>query len=313
MRGSDRLFSTKGSLDLFAAGALLVLGGLPTPAALDAQVRGSERATVSQVSDGTTVTIEYSRPHVRGRDPVFGGLVRWGHTWTPGANHATTFEASKDVTLNDVEVPAGRYSVWMVPEQGDWEVVLDPKHDLYHTRAPQPNEDQIRFAVTPEEAEFTEALTWDFPMVKPTGMMLRFRWATSSVPLRVLVPPSRILVVDSDQARLLVGEYEMSFEGPPPPEAAGGGGPPPPMRVAVSYEGDRLLGVISDGPPDLPNTFALLPVAKFVFNPAWMENGEVFETEVDMYFEFDVEDAAASGFDVRGLEDRLMMRGRRVR
>lgn len=47
------------------------------------------------------------------------------------------------------------------------------------------------------------------------------------------------------------------------------------------------------------------------FNPAWYMDGEMFETEVDMFFEFTLEDGIATGFDVRGLEDRLMMRARR--
>lgn len=292
-------------------GAFLLVAMIAFPAEADAQVRGSERGTVSQVADGTTITIDYSRPRVRGREPVFGGVVGWGHTWTPGANQATTFETSKDVTLNELDVPAGRYSVWMVPAEGDWEVVLDPNDDLFHTRPPATSSDQIRFTVTPDESPFTEALTWDFPVVKPTGMMLRFRWATTSVPLRILVQPTRVLTVDADEAHAVVGEYDMTFEGPPPPEVPEGS-PPPAMKVELRYEGEQLLGTVMGGPPGLPSEFALLPVARFVFNPAWMEDGEIFETEVDMYFEFNVDRDRAEGFDVRGLEDRLMMRGSRT-
>ena len=62
-----------------------------------------------------------------------------------------------------------------------------------------------------------------------------------------------------------------------------------------------------------PTGFTLIPVASQVFNPGWMMNGEVFEVEVDMYFEFSLEDGTATGFEVRGLEDRLMMRAQRIR
>ena len=84
------------------------------------------------------------------------------------------------------------------------------------------------------------------------------------------------------------------------------------MQVEVRYEGDQLVGDIAGAPPGMPAEFMFIPVADFVFNPAWMMNGQIMETEVDMYFEFSVKGGEpAAGFDVRGLEDRLMMRGQR--
>jgi hypothetical protein len=237
-------------------------------------------------------------------------MVGWGHVWTPGANEATTFEADKDVTLNGIQVPSGRYSVWMVPNEGEWEVVLDPNDRLYHTEPPEPVATQIRFPVTPETGEFTEALTFDFPLVEPTGMTLRFRWATTSISFAVGVQPSTVVTVSDEQASQLVGEYEMTFAGPPPPGAPPGIEPPT-MQLTVVHEGDQLLATIVGGPPGLPSSLMFIPAADLVFNPAWMMEGEIFETEVDMYFEFNVEDGQAVGFDVRGLEDRLMMRGTR--
>ena len=131
-----------------AASALLVAPGF-------AQVKASEHATISQTIDGTTITIEYSRPSLRGRTirgELFGDQIAWGHTWTPGANWATLFEANKDVVLDGVPVPAGRYSVWMKVDPDVWEVVLDPRDSLYHVARPEPSDDQIRFPATPTTA-----------------------------------------------------------------------------------------------------------------------------------------------------------------
>lgn len=294
-------------------GISLLILSLSVPSVADAQIRGSERSTVSQTSDGTTVTIDYARPHTRGRTPVFGGLVPWHHTWTPGANEATTFEATNDVLVNGIAVPQGRYSVWMVvQEDAPWEVVLDPRDLLYHTQPPGDTDDQIRFEAQPESTTHTEALTWDFPSVDPSGMALRFRWATTSIPFRIDVPPTVVLTVDEASASPLVGQYAMEMMGPPP-EGVPPGMEMPPMRFEVTFTGERLEGVIHGGPPMLPNEMVLMPVADNVFNPAWMMDGEIFETEVDMFIEFDVVDGRAASFDVRGLEDRLMMRGTRNR
>ena len=101
------------------AAALLIL-----PAALSAQPRASERATVNQIVNGTSITFDFSRPVARGRDHLFGGVVHWGELWTPGANWATTLEVDHDVKLNGHAVPAGKYSVWIRVQPEEWTVFL---------------------------------------------------------------------------------------------------------------------------------------------------------------------------------------------
>ena len=289
---------------------------IATAPAADAQVRGSERSRVSQTSDGTTVTVDYARPLVRGRSPVFPDLIGWGHVWTPGANASTTFEFDKDVTLNGQEVAAGRYSVWMIPGQEEWEFVLDPDDRRYHTQPPEPREDQIRMPISPITADFTEVLTWEFPKVDPGGMELRFRWDDTRIDLRVDVEPTFVAEVTPEEAGLIEGRYAMTMAGPPPPGAPADAVPPR-MEVDLRYDGSRLLGSMEGAPGGLPTEFALLPVAELVFNPGWMMDGEVFEVEVEMFFEFSMEDGAVQGFDVRGVVadqiDRLMMSAERIR
>ena len=74
-----------------------------------AQVRASEIGSMTQFLDGTKITIQYSRPRLRGRDPVFGTrAVHWGEVWTPGANFATTFEVDKNIKLDGHPVPKGK-------------------------------------------------------------------------------------------------------------------------------------------------------------------------------------------------------------
>ena len=98
---------------------------------LEAQIQASEHGITAQTVDGTTMTLEYSRPQVRGRD-VFGGIVPWNVVWTPGANWATTFTTDSDIRVQGVEVPAGTYSVWAIPRPDRFTVTFNPTDSIFH-------------------------------------------------------------------------------------------------------------------------------------------------------------------------------------
>src|SRR6185369_7549939 len=92
---------------------ILLYHAVGLPAAVHAQLRASALASVSQMLDGTTITVAYSRPRARGRtlERVFSGNGEWGKPWTPGANMATTLDVTRDVSLNGHAVAKGTYSV----------------------------------------------------------------------------------------------------------------------------------------------------------------------------------------------------------
>lgn len=170
----------------------LVLYAAPAAAQTTAQ-RKSEHGTLSQELHGTKLTLEYDRPLARGRDSLFGGVVKWDEVWTPGANWATTFEVDKDVQLNGHPVPKGKYSVWMIPRaEGEWTVFLHKKNRVFHTQKPKDSSDDVvRFTVAPQAAEFFEALTWYIPAITGTVMTLRMQWGETAVPLQITVEASK--------------------------------------------------------------------------------------------------------------------------
>ncbi|HEY0305685.1 MAG TPA: DUF2911 domain-containing protein, partial [Longimicrobiales bacterium] len=130
-----------------------------------AQVKASEAAMVQQTVDGTKITIEYSRPAVRGRNP-FGGVVHWGERWTPGANWATTLEANKDIRIAGHPLAKGKYTIWLVPRQSeDWTFVVDKRPQAYHTTRPDTTDAVLRFTVKPGQGAHVERLTFSFPTV----------------------------------------------------------------------------------------------------------------------------------------------------
>ncbi len=169
---------------------LIAAIGMAAAAPVHGQVRASERGSVSQVVDGTTITIDFARPRVRGR-VIYGRLVHWGEVWTPGANMATTLETDRDIAIDGHAVPKGKYSIWMVVDSATrWTIVLDPDWSRFHTARPRPRDNQIRWEIVPEAAEPTEVLTWSFPDISATGGTLRMAWGDRAASLKFTVTPS---------------------------------------------------------------------------------------------------------------------------
>jgi len=77
-------------------------------------------------SDGKTITIDYSSPRAKGRK-IFGDLVPYGDVWRTGANDATTFVTTTSLTAEGKEIPAGSYTIFTVPAQDKWTLIIN-KH-----------------------------------------------------------------------------------------------------------------------------------------------------------------------------------------
>jgi hypothetical protein len=77
-------------------------------------------------SDGKMITVDYSSPRIRGRK-VFGDLVPYGQVWRAGANEATTFVTDTDLIVGGRNVPAGNYTLFTLPTQDKWTLIISKK------------------------------------------------------------------------------------------------------------------------------------------------------------------------------------------
>jgi len=83
----------------------------------------SPAAKIEQVVGLTDVSIEYSRPSMRGRT-IFGNLVPYGKVWRTGANARTKVTFGGDVTIGGKEVKAGTYAIFTIPQEKSWDVIF---------------------------------------------------------------------------------------------------------------------------------------------------------------------------------------------
>jgi hypothetical protein len=292
-----------------ARAALLTLLGLGVahlPAS--AQIRASETATIAQTIDGTTITLEYSRPSLRGRDlhdDLFGHQIPWGRAWTPGANSATSLESNKDFELHDHPVRAGRWSVWMVPTPDAWEVVLDPRDELWHTQYPEPADDQVRFEVTPHtSAEPVPTLSWSFPEVRADGAVLRMQWGSLVVDLDIAVEPTARTTFTPEEAAPYVGAWEVE-------QLPGPYGGAYDFTFELRLEGGHLVGTWHWG-ANFSTDVALVEVAEQIFRFGSLMEGSVASVDEYSLLEFEMgADGRAISFGGRNHEDELTHRGTR--
>ena len=114
----------------------LVAIGVATAQQQPASPRKSAEGSVGEKK----ITLDYGAPSVRGRK-IFGGLVPYDKVWRFGANKATHLTTDKDITIGNLAVPKGTYTLYAWPtdggmkliinkQTGQWGTVYDEKQDL---------------------------------------------------------------------------------------------------------------------------------------------------------------------------------------
>lgn len=143
----------------------------------------SPKISVEKTVKDTNIGIEYFSPKARGR-VIWGDLVPYDEVWRTGANNATVFEVSKNVKIDGVVVPAGKYALFTIPtKEGTWTVILNKKHDQWGAYNYDQKEDQLRFKVnTQRTIEMTEDLTFS---IDDDGNVI-FKWEYLSFRFPVL-------------------------------------------------------------------------------------------------------------------------------
>jgi hypothetical protein len=80
--------------------------------------------------DSLVARVFYSRPQKNGRK-IFGNepppkyVQQYGTYWRLGANESTEIEFFKPVSINDKKIPKGRYSMYCIPYETKWVIVLN--------------------------------------------------------------------------------------------------------------------------------------------------------------------------------------------
>ena len=132
------------------------------------------------------VRVIYGRPVKNGRS-IFGELVEYGKVWRLGANEATEIEFYKDVTIDDKKIKKGRYTLYAIPDQSNWTIIINKDTDTWGAFKYDSANDVARIAVPVKNTNSpVETLSMKF-IKTDTGFNLVIAWDTVEVMLPILL------------------------------------------------------------------------------------------------------------------------------
>ena len=146
--------------------ALIVL--LAAPAAFAQSPRGTAEGMVGAAS----VSIDYGRPSLKGRDML--GQAGEGMVWRLGADQATGLTTSADLDFGGVRVPAGSYTLFARKTGSGWTLLVNSQTGQWGT-AHDPSMDVAEIPLAVQDGETMEQFT--ISIAEHQGeAMIHFHW-----------------------------------------------------------------------------------------------------------------------------------------
>ena len=182
----------------------------------------SPGAVVTQTIGISTVTVNYSRPAVKGRE-VWGNLVAYGWNtqgfgagneapWRAGANENTTIKFSHDAKVEGQPVPAGTYGLFFVINKDNTgEVILSNDSRSWGSFWYNAKQDQLRAKIQLREIPNTELLTYDFINTTKTSADMVLNWEKKQFPVKIEFAVDDIVLANATEE--LKGTVGFNWQG----------------------------------------------------------------------------------------------------
>lgn len=127
---------------------------------------------------GANIKINYSSPAVKGRQ-IWGNLVPLGEVWRAGANEATTFETDKNINVQGKNLPKGKYSLFVIPNENESVLIFNKVADQWGSGDYDESEDALRVNVPSGQSQtLEERLTYE---LQDDGLELRWEYGKTFV------------------------------------------------------------------------------------------------------------------------------------
>lgn len=145
----------------------------------------SPAATLKQKVGLGEITVEYSRPSMKGRK-IFGVLEPFGSVWRTGANTATKITFTTPVKIGATTLPAGAYALYSIPGASEWTVIFNKAVGEWGAYSYKAENDVLRIPARPVTLpEPVETFTIDINDLKSDSATLNLIWERTRVPVKL--------------------------------------------------------------------------------------------------------------------------------
>ena len=140
----------------------------------------SNRGTTSAAFGEKSVSINYGRPQLQGRDVL--AMATDGMVWRMGMNEATEIKTDADLKFGETVIPAGQYSLWMKKVGSDkWDLVFNKKTGIWGHEHPAADDlASVPMTISPL-AQSVEAFTVEVKAQDAASGSITAMWATTSL------------------------------------------------------------------------------------------------------------------------------------
>jgi len=171
--------------------------------------QASSSQTIIQEFGLGKITLNYSRPNVKGRK-VFGALVPYGQVWRTGANSATTIQFTEDVEIEGHKVPAGEYGLFTIPTKDEWTIIISKTSKQWGAYSYKAEDDLLRVKVkSAEMRDPAETFTMQFANVMASSCELHLMWEHTAVKVHLTTNVDSKVMANIDEA--MKGEKKPYF------------------------------------------------------------------------------------------------------
>ena len=134
-----------------------------------------------KAEDKAIIRVIYSRPAKNGRE-IFGKVVPFGKVWRTGANESTEIKFYEDIELGGKKVPAGTYSLFTIPSEKDWTIILNRDVDYWGAFKYNEKNDVVRISASATLIETpVENFTLQFDKKGDRQGVMKLAWDTTVV------------------------------------------------------------------------------------------------------------------------------------
>jgi hypothetical protein len=168
------------------------------------------RDSAAIVIAGKRISVDYGRPSMLGRK-IMGDYVRYNRVWRTGSGKSTTLVTESGLELGGLEIPMGSYSLWTLPSEGQWKLIINKEVGQWGT-VYNPQRDLARINLQKKKlAKPVEKLTLLLERGSNSSGMLRIEWeyTSLSVPFKASSIPIIATPSPRDSAKRLLGSQRI--------------------------------------------------------------------------------------------------------